>query len=132
MEKGYIKPANLSIGLGKVFIVEEELVDDRISSEFIHHYAKELPLDNGIVRNPKNGNFILNPSVEKEEEDNNSYEIPPDFTGLFLDERDCKMTASALNDKEYKKAEKMYDELLAKADTLQDTIMKFYKDLKKV
>lgn len=130
MEKGYIRPDNLSIGLEKVFIVEEQLVDDRISKEFIHYYVKEISLSNGIIRNPKNGNFILNPSIEGEND--NSYEVSSDFTGLFIDKRDCEITASALNDKELKKAERICDELLNKADTLQNTIIKFYEDLKKV
>ena|SRR6056297_805204 len=130
--KGFIKPSDLSIGLNSVWIVEEEFVDDRISSDFIHHFSKEIPLDNGIIRNPKNGNFILNPTVENSDDSyKGSYEVSSDFTGLFLEKRDCEMTAAALNDKEFKKAEKMYDELLAKADTLQETIIKFYEERKK-
>lgn len=128
---GYIKPANLSIGLQKVWIVGEEFVDDRISSEFIHYFPEEISLNNGIVRNPKNGNFILNPKMEGETEDN-SYEVSPDFTGLFKEKRDCQMTAAHLNEKELKRAEALVEEYFNKADTLQNTVMKFYKDLKKV
>lgn len=119
MEQQALNAFELSTGMNTVWMIKEDFIDKSISNEHTYHFPVKIDLL-GVVK--QGDKHIINPFTDKVEVDSNN-------RCFYPTKQVCNNICEAMNTKSLRNAESFRDDLMQRADTLDNTVIKFYKEI---